>query len=185
MRDPWVTAIAVVLDNHYARARSHVWPNRIDHRGGIANEVKAVRGEQPIEWFLPEGDRIAEVHRQRLETGRRKAPGHQLCEPAEVGGIAIDRNDLGAGPEQFGKSEREGAATGPELKPASAGSVDAVPNQRDVIGVFHEASITRLVSADAGRAQRQRPQQRSPTRERERRPSCRSSGSMQRAGRSR
>jgi len=141
MRDPWVAAVTVVLDNHDACPRAEQWPNNLDHPGGIANKVKAVRGEQPIERLVPEGELIAEIRRHHPESYRRKALGHRLGKPAEVGGIAIDRNDLGTGAEQFGESEREGAAAGSELQPAPAGSFDAGADQADVIFMIHRRLI--------------------------------------------
>jgi hypothetical protein len=137
MRNPGVATVTVVLDNHDACPRVQQWPDSVDHPGGIANEVKAVRGEQAIEPLLPEGERIAEICGNRHESSRRKALGHRLGKSAEVGGIAIDRNDLGPRPEQFGKSERECATSSPELQPASAGSFDAVADQADVIFMVH------------------------------------------------
>lgn len=150
MRDPWVAAVTVVLDNHDACPRAEQWPNNLDHPGGIANKVEAVRGEQPIERLVPEGELIAEIRRHRPESCRRKALAHRLGEPAEVGSFAIDRNDLGTGPEQFGKSEREGAAAGPEFQPASAGSFDAVADQADVIFMIHLRVIVAILTLRAG-----------------------------------
>ena len=141
MWDPRVATVAVVLDDHDACPKAQEWPNSVDHGGGIADKVKAVRGEQPVKRLLPEGDRIAEVRRHRLETRRRKAPGHRLGKPPQVRGVAIDCDDLGIRPKEFGQGKGERAAAGPELKPASAGSSDAVADQADVIVMVHRRVI--------------------------------------------
>ena len=138
MRDPWIAAVGVVLDDDEPSTGPQVPRERPDDFDlPIASDVvQAVGRDEPVE--LGECERTGQVRGERRELDRRETGSDRCFVRPERPRVTIDRHDPPARSEQVGEGKRERALPCPDVRPRPA-RLDRGAEEADVIMVVHGA----------------------------------------------
>ena len=139
MRDPWIARVRVVFHYHEPALWHERKADRAERWIAVADEVKAVGGQDAVEGTVRHG--LGEVERPRLDTRPGECPSQPGREVSQHPRVPVAGQDLRARTEGICESERECALAGPELEPSQARAFDAAADQRDVIFVVHPRMI--------------------------------------------
>ena len=140
MRHPRVAVVGVVLDDDERPARTQAArrARRPPRPAGPRDEMEAVRGDETVQPGSASGPR--EVGHERLDRDAGvPSPATAAAVWRSGPGVAVDRDDPRARPEQVGQGEGEGAGPGADVRPRPTGFHGAA-QQPDVVGVVHRAS---------------------------------------------